>query len=126
MRTPSPLLSPEAHLQLYRCDVAFRMLTPSRGFLYPGEAEPRNASFSFHLLTKLSWQALHFRLTPKKTCAVFCEACIQGVTAALVSPRQFTPTRKPSGSVASVGLISLFDELIVGQVRLERWDTANP
>ena len=74
-----------------------------------GEKNPasEHASLSFHLLTKLSWQALHFRFTPRKTCAVFCDACIQGVTAALVSPRQFTPTRNPSGSVASVGLISL-------------------
>src|SRR5690349_12592261 len=37
------------------------------------------ASFNFHLLTKLSWQALHLRLIPRKICAVFCDACIQGV-----------------------------------------------
>src|SRR5262249_22580312 len=64
------------------------------------------ASFSFHLLTKLSWQALHFRFTPRKTCAVLCDACIHGVTAADVSPRQFTPTRKPSGSPAPAGFSS--------------------
>ncbi len=65
------------------------------------------ASFSFQRFTKLSWQDVHFRLIPRKTCAVFCEACIQGVTAALVSPRQLTPTRKPSGSDGSVGFSSL-------------------
>ena len=64
------------------------------------------ASFSFQRLTKLSWQALHLRLIPRKTCALFCAACIHGVTAALVSPRQFTPTRKPSGSVGAPGLSS--------------------
>ena len=42
------------------------------------------ASFSFHLLMKLSWHELHFRLMPRKTCAVFCAACIHGV-----SPRSF-------------------------------------
>ena len=64
------------------------------------------ASFSFHRLTKLSWHALHFKLIPRKTWALFCAACIHGVTAALVSPRQFTPTRKPSGSVGAPGLSS--------------------
>src|SRR5262249_34318061 len=64
------------------------------------------ASFSFHLLTKLSWHALHFRLTPRNTCAVFCDACIHGVTAADVSPRQFTPMRNPSGSPGPAGSIS--------------------
>ena len=37
---------------------------------------------SFHLLTKLSWQALHLKLTPRNACAVFWDACIQGITAA--------------------------------------------
>jgi len=55
------------------------------------------------LLTKLSWHALHFRLTPRKICDELCAACIHGVTAALVSPRQFTPTRKPSGSPGAAG-----------------------
>src|SRR4030095_15864912 len=41
---------------------------------------------------------------PRNTCALFCDACIHGVTAALVSPRQLTPTRNPSGSAGSVGL----------------------
>src|SRR5258708_30300403 len=61
------------------------------------------ASFSFHLLTKLLWQALHLKFTPRNAWAVFWEACIDGVTAADVSPRQFTPIRKPSGSPGSVG-----------------------
>ena len=78
------------------------------------------ASFSFHLLTKLSWQALHFRLTPRNTCAVFCDACIHGVTAALVSPRQLTPIRNPSGSPGCAGLSSLRDELVVRQVARQR------
>ena len=78
------------------------------------------ASFSFHLLTKLSWQALHFRLMPRKTWAVFCDACIHGVTAALVSPRQFTPTRNPSGSAGVLRIEQPRDELIVRQVALQR------
>ena len=74
------------------------------------------ASFSFHLLTKLSWQALHLKLTPRNACAVFCDACIHGVTAALVSPRQLTPMRNPSGSPGCAGLSSLRDELVVRHV----------
>ena len=54
----------------------------------------------------LSWQALHLKLTPRKACAVFCEACIQGVTAALVSPRQLTPIRNPSGAEGPAGFSS--------------------
>ena len=84
------------------------------------EAASAYASFSFHLLTKLSWQALHFRLIPRNTCAVFCDACIHGVTAALVSPRQFTPTRNPSGSAGARRVEQLRDELVVRQVGRER------
>ena len=78
------------------------------------------ASFSFHLLTKLSWQELHLRLMPRKTCAVFCDACIHGVTAALVSPRQFTPIRKPSGSPGAVGLSSFVTNWSYGRLDVER------
>ena len=44
---------------------------------------------------------------------MFCAACIHGVTAALVSPRQLTPMTNPSGSSGSAGLISVGDELVV-------------
>ena len=37
---------------------------------------------------------------------MFCDACIHGITAALVSPRQLTPMRKPSGSPGCAGLSS--------------------
>ena len=78
------------------------------------------ASFSFHLLTKLSWHALHFRLMPRNTCAVFCDACIHGVTAALVSPRQFTPTRNPSGSPGAAGFSSFVTNWSYGRLVCER------
>ena len=69
---------------------------------------------------KLSWQALHLKLTPRNTCAEFCAACIHGVTAALVSPRQLTPMTNPAGSPGCVGLISLASDLVVGRVVGER------
>ena len=51
---------------------------------------------------------------------MFCAACIHGVTAALVSPRQFTPIRNPSGSPGAAGFSSVGDESIVRKIRRER------
>ncbi len=55
---------------------------------------------------KLSWQDAHFRFTPRKTCALFWAACMKGVWLALMSPRQLTPVRKPSGSSGFTGFRS--------------------
>ena len=55
---------------------------------------------------KLSWHELHFRFTPRNTCALFCAACITGVWLALISPRQLTPRRKPSGALSPTGFRS--------------------
>ena len=42
---------------------------PQPRFVGEKYAASAYASFSFHLLMKLSWQELHFRLTPRKICA---------------------------------------------------------
>ena len=65
---------------------------------------------------KLSWQELHFRLTPRKICAVFCAACMAGVWLALTAPRQLTPIRKPSGSPGAVGFSSLATNSLYGRL----------
>ena len=52
---------------------------------------------------------------PRKTCAVFCDACIHGVTAALVSPRQLTPMRNPSGPSCGAGFKRSDTNLLYGR-----------
>src|SRR5678816_929522 len=55
---------------------------------------------------------------PRKTCAVFCDACIHGVTAALVSPRQLTPLMNPSGSAGVAGFTSFLTNWSYGRFDL--------
>ena len=52
---------------------------------------------------KLSWQELHLRLTPRKTCAVFCAACSAGVWLALTVPRRGAPLRPETWPAALSG-----------------------
>ena len=52
--------------------------TSSKGFSENMLARPY-VSRNFQRLIKLSWQAAHFMLIPRKTCAAFCAACIGGV-----------------------------------------------
>ena len=79
-----------------------------------------NVSFSFQRLIKLSWQAAHFRLIPRKTCAAFCAACIGGVWLALTTPRQVTPIKKPFGAALRCRIEKLADHLVIRTIFDER------
>src|SRR3954471_13093165 len=81
------------------------------------------ASFSFHLLMKLSWHELHARLSPMKICEVFCAACIAGVMLAFTTPRQLTPMTNPSGSSGAVGFSSFSTIRLYGMLAVSADDS---
>ena len=69
---------------------------------------------------KLSWQELHFRLMPRKICAVFCAACMRGRLAGVDRAAPVDADQEAAGIAGSAGLSSLRDELVVRQIGLER------